>query len=51
MQDWAALPHSLLGDIFRRLLEQHTALEDIVQAWQVGDGYRQAAVPAGFRQD
>ena len=40
-QDWAALPHSLLGDIFRRLLEQHTALEDIVKAWQVGA----AAVP------
>ena len=49
VQDWAALPHSLLGDIFRRLLEQHTALEDIVKAWQVG-GRGRAAVRAASRQ-
>lgn len=32
--DWSALPHPLLGDIFRRLLEQYTSVEEIVRAWQ-----------------
>lgn len=35
VQDWSALPHSLLGEVFRRLLEQHVTLEEILRAWQV----------------
>jgi hypothetical protein len=34
LQDWASLPHSLLADVFRRLLEQHHSVEDIVRTWQ-----------------
>lgn len=28
------MPHSLLADVFRRLLEQHHSVEDIVRTWQ-----------------
>lgn len=35
LQGWAALPPPLLATIFRRLLEQHTSVEEIVGAWQV----------------
>ncbi|KAL4431325.1 hypothetical protein ABPG75_006581 [Micractinium tetrahymenae] len=33
-EDWASLPHSLLGDVFRRLLEQLVTVEEIVKGWQ-----------------
>ncbi|KAL4438468.1 hypothetical protein ABPG77_000116 [Micractinium sp. CCAP 211/92] len=34
VEDWASLPHSLLGIVFRRLLEQLVTVEEIVRAWQ-----------------
>lgn len=34
-QGWGHLPAPLLGDIFRRLLDQQYNVEDVVRTWQV----------------